>query len=563
MESSEKNDNKVIINVLIYAESLEKGNIISKLLSKIKDPEAVLIFYLRYPGIHITEENAQKGGVDILIGLAADSNSDYFNEHLKRYFNMNSFIPFKILSSDTDLEKESKELNSEFVFTIDLVDLFNNKLVKVVKETNKQLINLFNCFDSDHDGFLAKPELREAIRKLTSPEDYQWINYRLPSFMDVSYDTFKELILYGRGDQGFISVLMNWERLFWNILKYEIATDNMKKLENKEIKKTIKYFPKDKELLKEDFGMRINLTLALGQEKYLEFCKLNPFLGHCYTRNAPLSVLVEVKVKKEEDIKQVLETLEAVKSLIFLGSPIASQFLEKGFNIELRPLKDSIWIELSYTGEFLFGTLYKCFQEFKNIFQTFSGFSLINIKTKFQISELIELTMTEIIQNLFTVDVNIETQHKNLNFLIEAIYNKIIERIKSYYSNNAALLVTPLLYLYKQKLDKATEIVSEYDNEDLRKRRLNFMKSFYKLGYDIQLEEMEKIYKSNHQAWLTAKLEEHSTLGAFLLEPYKPLLNAIDFDNISLIISCPYSEALCKLELFINGINDFISKVII
>ena len=69
-----------------------------------------------------------------------------------------------------------------------------------------------------------------------------------------------------------------------------------------------------------------------------------------------------------------------------------------------------------------------------------------------------------------------------------------------------------------------------------------------------------KEFDEGQQAGIKGMVDMFASQAGMFLEPFKPAINAIDFDNISLYATCPNVKVFVKGTIQFRGVSDFIGK---
>ena len=551
------------INVVFWAESdTEARELASKLLSGKQSEEVwqdtfegvTVLGYVRSPSSVVTASPA--GITEILIVQVSGVESENFAS-AKAYLDARRGIPFKFVTSGSDLSEQAKSLDSEF-FNVTEISTVRDKVLRSALNLDQTLREAFQKLDTDNDGFLEVTEIISASQALghaLNDEDAKEIVKSLSVNGKISFENFKHWWVMGRTDFGAFRRIVEIEMSVHNLVKQSSNAFNsyLEKLQ-----KEGQSLSSEKTGLSSVFNITPTVDFEAGTAVGIHISAGNNFNDifnsfPSYLRESPVSYGLELRIKDAEQGKVVIENLTALKDMLIPLIPDAQMYFEKGLTINFRHVGTSVFIDVThsgYAGDKLSGIL----SLFNISALNFSGSHDIHFTTQFSPVDIVEKDFKTIVTELFNIKLEGKAEYNNLKTLITFVINTVSD-LGAVTRKMKTLLQALKLFSTIRKLDfnfqyeAATllEIIIDYGNS-LRESET----SYFEEGCRQFDEEKQPLIKST--------VDMGASQAGMFIEPFKPAINAIDFDNISLYATCPNVKVFVKGTIQFRGVSDFIRK---
>ena len=552
------------INVVFWAESdSEARNLATNLLSGKQSEdvwqdtfEGVSVFgYVRSPSSVVSASPA--GITEILIVQVSGAESENYTS-AKAYIDARRGIPFKFITSASDLSEQAKTLDSDY-FNVSEISTMKEKVLKMALNLDQTLREAFQKLDTDNDGFLEVAEIISASQTLGHPlndEDAKEIVKSLSSDGKISFEKFKHWWVMGRTDFG----------AFRRIVEIEMSVHNFVKQSSNAFNSYLEKLQKEgQNLSAEQIGLmgRVNITPINDFESGSAFGihitagnNFNDILNSfpSYLRESPVSYGLELRLKDAEQGKMVIETLTQLKEMIIPLIPNAQKYFDGGLTINFRHVGTSVFIDVTHSG--IAGDKLGGFLSMFNISAlNFSGSHDIHLTTQFSPVDIFDKDLRTLFYEIPNIKIEGKAEYNHLKTLITFAINTIND------IGGVPRKMKPLLQAFKliatiRKLDFSFK----YDSSLISEVYVDLVNDMNKGGETPDFEKKSKEWIDEKQPQIKGMFDMMASQAGMFIEPYKPLIQAIDFDNINVYGTCPIVKAYVKGTIQFRGVSDLIGK---
>jgi hypothetical protein len=561
MESSRK------INVVFWAESQEGvRDLASKFLSGKQSEEvyqdtfegATVLGYTRAPN---SVASASPSGITDILVVHISSESSEHVEAVKSYVDARRGIPFKFFVSDSDVSALAKSLEAEFVNSAEIENV-KSKMFRSALDLEQTLREAFQKIDTDNDGFLEVAEIMSASQSLghaLNDEDAKEIVKSLSTDGKVSFEKFRQWWVMGRGDFGAFRRLVSIELAVHNMIKQSSDTFNtyLEKLkqegqtlstETTGLNGRINITPV------EDFeaGTALNLHISAGNN----FNDISASLPS-YMNESPVSYGIELRLQNADEGKNVVETLTGLKEMLIPVIPGLQDILKSGINIQFRHVGSSVFIDVTLSGmaaDKVSGIL----GLFNISALNFSGAHDVHVVSKLSPVDLTKIDFDAVLLSLVNLKIEGKAEYNHLRTVFTFIINTV--------SNlGVPSQVKPVLGALKLLATvRKVDIGFQYDPSTIKEVAIDwYNEKFGNPQNEVpRWERTCKEWTNDKQPQMNKNISTFASQAAMMLEPYKPAINALDFDNIGVFVSCPILKVHVKVNLQVRGLNGYVSSII-
>ena len=554
------------VNIVFFTESeSESRDLAGKILTN-KHSEDVwqhkvdgvdVFGYIRWPAAIPTATPV--GITDILIvHVSTDASENW--QSAKNYVDSRRGIPFKFLSSALDLSAQAASLDCEFVNVAEVTgDNFRDKVIRSALNLEKTLLDTFSKIDCDADGFIEAEEIIAASKSLghrLNDEDAKEIVKSLSADGKVNFQKFKQWWVMGRADFGAFRKIVELEMIMHKYIKQssDVFNSYLEKIQKE-----------GQNIANQETGYEGRVSIGSVQEFEsgialgVHLTAGSDFNGivdsfPAELRESPASFGLELKLKKAEDAKDLIEGIEMLKEMISKVIPMVDFLFQSGsLSTTTRQVGTSVFLDLIPSGGFreqMSGVL----SMFDMSQINFNGISDIHIATKFALKDLFEKGLSEIFQNVFHF--RFEGKHewgqlKNLfRFICDMLAN--LPPILPFDLKHLAFGLR-LIYAFRKndfdfKFDAKTlfeTFIDVYDSIEMAEP-----------GWDNQCTQW-----AHNKSIVLKDLKTVPPQVKAVMNPLKKALQAMNLDDISVYATAPLLKVHLKVKLMVKGLSEKVDDV--
>lgn len=574
----ESNINTSVINIVIYTESEKESRDFVHLLFKKRLGDADIWqehlsetlninAYIRWPNSIPTASPI--GITDILLVSLKSGETGEHWQTIKNYVDARRGIPFKFLTSNTNLSAEAKSLDSEYLPLSELTSSgMGEKLVKSALDLEATLRNVFNKIDANKNGFIDNVEIMNASLELNhaiNAEEAHEIATTLSTDGKISFMKFKQWWVMGRTDFSSFRKLVGIELVVNKFVQQSSQTFNsyLEKCqkEGQDFSSTTPSFTSQVNIgAEKEFvhGLSINAHLTAGND----FNTIATSLPS-YIMESPASFGLELRLKDSKDGTSVIDILTGIKEMAVGMVPQIQKLIESGLTINFRHVGTSVFVDCSYGGSFgdqISGLL----SMFNLSSLNFGGSSDFHVVSKLSPVDLLEHTADQIVESLSNIKISGKGEYSQLNTLFSFFVNtmsamnihKINKSIKPItYAFRLAGIIRKLDFTFNYDpvvlQDLAKTVISEWMHDD------SIEATEAATVAQTKYQKITETWSLALQPQINATVEQFSQMGLMFLEPYKAGILGLDLDNISIYTCCPILRLHLKLHLYVRGVSQF------
>jgi hypothetical protein len=565
-----------LINIVVWAESREDASkIATALTSGSETQDGVFVgthnatsvtAYLRYPGGEAT--SAPQGITDILIVSVSGSSSQHLTD-ASSYVNLRKGIPFKFFTSSEDLTEVAKSLTAEFLPYSDVTSSeTREKLISSVNNLEATLVNAFNALDLNKNGFITAEELVQASSTLghtLNHEESKIIANTLSTDGNISFGKFKQWWIMGRGDFNTFRRLVAVELSVGNLIKKssQVFNDYVEKLTKEtEGANDVSYVGRiNLGPTTPDFetGFGVDVDLAGGKD-FENILSVSPD----YFKTSPITYGLEIKVKDDQAgalIKQTLEGLREMANMI----PQAQEVFNLGLTVNVRHVGTSVFVDFSLGGV-LADQVLQSISQFNFEQLNFAGTGSFSAFTGLRLSDLLTGTVEDLINRvtLFKVESHSEFSNtKNLAYALSSVYTQFKHQVP-----HKMRPFIGLIKLFGAIRNFSYEFT--YDSDEFAKTVKEVLGAFggkmlgssEEMSSDVVVQGLNSQLQGFQGMGLGMIGQFKPMLDGFL-ESFKPSLQQVNFDRISMFTSIPKMKMYYKASLHLPGVSAFLLENIL
>lgn len=564
MESNTKH-----INVVVYGESeqdaislIEKvtgGTIDGNGISSGTFNDVALKGYIRYP--NSVPKSSPQCVTDILI-VHLSSNDSINYASVKSYIDNRRGIPFKFLVSESDLNDTAKHFDVDFLDlnTFGSADV-NAKIITSALTLEETLKNVFNKIDTNNNGVINKDEIIQVSAELGHPlndEDAREIIKSLSNTGSLNFAQFKQWWIMGRSDFNSFRKLVEIELTLHKFISKSKATFNtyLEKLqkEGEAVSNAeIGLYGRVQITPETDFedGISVNAHLTAGNDCTELFQSLPSHL-----RESPVSFGIQLHLKNADEGKNVIEVLHGVKEMLLGMIPQFKQAVDNGVNISFRHTGESVYIDVTYVGPFA-DQFFNIISMFDFSTLNFSGGSDFHIASQLSVGDI----LTDSFDQLHAKLTNLKIEGKGEYSQIKNVFMFIINTLSSISCGNVPKKLKAFIYLLKlASIVRKLDFNFKYDASIVHELIVGLY------GTDSNGEERYQIeskrWSEQTQPHINVMYSNISMMAGGFLEQFKPFIQALNLDNISIYACSPIVKLHLKINLIVNGLNNIAATIL-
>jgi hypothetical protein len=559
-----------ILNVLVWAETYDRAADLAAVYANGKESQASewsgsfggyqVKAYVRVAG---GAPYASPDGVtDVLIIDLQDK--DYLKEQARTYIDRRRGIPLRFVASSDNLSDFSQELGCDFLSGSSLTsEDTRTKVLNGAVEMDNNLRNTFNSFDLNGNGVITADELVQASAKLghqLNNEESKVVVSSLSKNGNINFKQFKSWYVMGRGDFNTFRRLVQVEMSLGGFIRQGSQAFNtyLERLKSENRNDEVSYAGRINVGPLEDFetGFGIDVDFAGGKD-YENIVNNLP----SYYKSSPLTFSLELRVNDQSTASTVRDTLEGLKAL---GDsiPQVSQAQSAGVDVNFRSAGNSVFVDISFGG-FAADRIMAQMGNFDFSQLNFAGTGNFSIFSGLRFSDLVNGSLSDLVSRLTLFKVESHSEFSNTKALLHGVASllstvsnlapKEVKALTAFLKLLAA--VRRVGFEYRYDANDVASVVRDIIGE-VASKKLSID------GGDVAYDALNGQIQ-NFQGMGLGMLEGFKPMVESVIEPFRPALQAANYDRVSIIWSLPTLKFHSKFSLHLPGLTAFLNEKVL
>jgi hypothetical protein len=563
-------ESSTLLNVLVWAESYDRAAKLAEAFSKGTEKENTewsgnhgnyqVKAYVRVAGgIPFASPD---GVTDVLLVDLDDK--DYLKEQAKVYIDRRRGIPLRFIASNDGLSDFAQELGCDFLTGSSLTSGETiNKVLNSAIELDTTLRNTFNSFDLNGNGVITADELVKASSKLgheLNSEESKILVNSLSNNGGINFKQFKSWYVMGRGDFNTFRRLVQVELSIGGLIKQSSQAFNsyLQRVKNENQTEEISYAGRINVGPLEDFdtGFGFDLDFAGGKD-YENIVNNLP----SYYKSSPITFSLEIRVNDQSTASTVRDTLEGLKAFAD-AIPQVSQAQQAGVDVNFRSAGTSVFVDLSFGG-FAADRIMAQMGQFNFSQLNFAGTGNFSVFSGLRFSDIISGTVGDLVSRLVLFKLESHSEFSNTKALLHGVAS-LLSTVKQFAPKEVRGL-TILLKLVAAVRKVGFEY--KYDANDVASVAKEILgevasEKFSLDSGDVAIDALNTQLEM-YQGMGLGMLDGVKPMIESVIEPFKPALEAGNFDKLSVIMSLPTLKFHCKSTIHLPGLTAFVNDKVL
>ena len=478
------------------------------------------------------------GFIDVLVVNVSNPESD---DELRGYIRQKSLHGVRVVFSSND---STSEVENIYEYSVDrLNDSSVQQLVANIAHRKIDTLRAaFRNVDSGNTGYIPQSELDSVLKaaglvlseSYVYGENYPRVNFNQAraAYLTLGRDRQLEEVAEPERD-AFRDLPEQIERVNAILSNTKVCSDSQGSTSTVEIGHT--------EEINQAIG--VNLEVNIG-ESYKAIESSIP--GHL--KNDCFNVTLRVGTKDPSVVNELKALADNFRPLL-LSDPKSEVMLSAGVNATVYNLDDTVNVELKLSE--MMNEMLENVLNHLDVIEKVKGHSSLRIGTELSVTDLKELSLEEVIK-------------KALKF-----------RITEEGSSNH---VSALLQIFVSIAELSNEMTGHNDEQVLKAlKRLVLLidtvsKAVYRVGVDCDKlsntvssavpQQLKDTFEAIREEVL-GNIEGMKDMLESILGPFKPISTALNFDNVSLIVSSSRLRLHLKLDVVLQGLSDALNELVL
>ncbi len=572
--------NHLQVNAIVWASDISKAEeIASKFTSDAQQTNGfytttisnyTLNTYVRSPYSFSTAAPSAISNILIVYLASVDESSE-----AKKYLDSRKGIPIKVLCSELNLLEESESLDCKYTNITEVMGEGRETIIKEAVKFEETLLNCFNKFDVNGNGYISVQELVEVSSELGHTlelDDAEMIANSLDETKTksgINLNGFKKWWVTGKSDFS----------LFRRICKAELSLNKLVKLSSKKFNNYLENLKTESQnVSQEEISQGINLNIHSKQSfengigMYCDVCTGNDAKEIINSQpekvsKSPVAFSLRVNFSNTESATTACELLNSMVLPMLSELPEVSSFLLMGLEISFRVSGSSLVMDV-FIGSLIADMFMSQLQNFD--FQSLNANSNLtfHLFTAMNFQNLLNDHLFDLLEKVLHLKLHFNTKSYGLRALLSNLTSQLdsaaaeVDEAKNKRLRNMLSVIQASLMLKNFNLDLSFDAVdlknvfydivcyhtNEYGKplEEAQQKVLAGEDAFNLNGAYNQLRMM---YESVKQQ----AVEMKSMIPEEMLDTAKSV--SLEKIQLEIQLNTPTANVFVKYNLHLNGLN--------